>query len=100
MDHHLVVGVIVVVQAWFVLAQDKIRLEADYVVEEAAELVNFRTHSDIGARVLNQIHLKIGNLFLQTLALIFQALDFITELENCEVIVLRRQLLLICYSRL
>lgn len=80
MNHHLVICVIVVVQAWFVLAEDKVRLKADNVMKEATELVDLRTHGDIRARVLNQVDLQVGNLFLQAFAFIFKALDLSTEL--------------------
>lgn len=47
MDHQLVVGFIIVVQSWLILRENKIRLEANHVMEEASELINLAAHDDI-----------------------------------------------------
>ena len=40
MNHHLIIGVIIIVQAWFILTEDEVGLKADYIIKEATELVD------------------------------------------------------------
>ena len=40
MNHHLIIGVIIIVQAWLILAEDEVGLKADHIIEEATELVD------------------------------------------------------------
>ena len=80
MDHHLVVRIIIVMEARFVLAQNKIGLKADYVVEESAELVNLRADNDVGARVFNQVFLVTQDLILKSFTLLTQVANLIAEL--------------------
>ena len=48
MDHHLVIGPIIVVEARLVLTQNKIGFKAHHVMKETAELINFGADNDIG----------------------------------------------------
>lgn len=80
MDHHLVVRIIIVMEARLVLAQNKIGLKADYVVEESAELVNLRADNDVGARVFNQVFLVTQDLILKSFTLLTQVANLIAEL--------------------
>ena len=49
MNHELVICVVKVVQTRLILAKDKVGLEAHYIMQKTAELVNFRAHNDIWA---------------------------------------------------
>lgn len=80
MDHHLVVRIIIVMEARLVLTQNKIGLKADYVVEESAELVNLRADNDVGARVFNQVFLVTQDLILKSFTLLTQVANLIAEL--------------------
>lgn len=60
-----------IVQPWPAWRQDIVRLEADHVVEEAAEFVNLALDLDVGSRVLLEegvvlidLHLKLIELVL------------------------------------
>ena len=80
MDHHLVVRIIIVMEARLILTQNKIGLKADYVVEESAELVHFRADNNVGARVFNQVFLVTQDLILKSFTLLTQVANLIAEL--------------------
>ena len=80
MDHHLVVRIIIVMEARLVLTQNKIGLKAAYVVEESVELVNLRADNDVGARVFNQVFLVTQDLILKSFTLLTQVANLIAEL--------------------
>ena len=65
MDHQLVVGFIIVVQSWLILRENKIRLEANHVMEEASELINLAAHDVIWSCVFLKVALMQGNLALE-----------------------------------
>ena len=47
MDHQIICLIIVVMQAWLVLSENEVGLEADHVVQEAAELIDFTANDDV-----------------------------------------------------
>ncbi len=54
-----------VVQAGSAWGKDVVRLEADHIMQETAELVDLTFHLDIGARVLLKEAVMLLNLGLQ-----------------------------------
>lgn len=80
MDHHLIVGAVIIVQAWLVLTQNEIRLKADHIVEEPAELVDFRANNDIWARVVGQVSLMLLDFYFQDLTFLTKVSYLISEL--------------------
>lgn len=40
-----------VVEPWLCSSQDVVRLEADHIMQESSELVNFALHLDVGPRI-------------------------------------------------
>lgn len=98
MDHQLAIGLVVVMQPRLVLAQNKVGFEADDVVEEASELVDFAAHDDVGSRVLFQVVLVMRDLLLELLALPSQLLDLVAQLQHCEELFGVGQLLLFFYA--
>ena len=82
MNHKLVVGVVVIVKTRFVLAQNKIRLEADHIVEEATELVDLTLYNDVRARVLFKISLVLDNALLELVSLLRKLINLVPELKH------------------
>ena len=94
-DHHLTVCSVIIVETRFVLTQNKIRLEADYVMEETSELVDFRANNDVGSSVVGQVFLMTLHLLLQTLTSFPQITDLVTKLEHGKELALLGQIFLI-----
>ena len=84
MDHQLAVGVVVVVQTGLVLAQDEVGLEADHVMEEAAELVDLTLNDDVRARVLLKVSLVLNDILFEHFRLLRQLIDLVSQLEHGE----------------
>ena len=94
-DHQLIVRVVVVMQPGLVLRQNEIGFEANDVVEEAAELVDFAAHNDVRARVLLKVSFMMQDLLLEGLGLLGQLFNLVAQFEHREEVALIRQLLLL-----
>ena len=94
-NHQLVVGFIVVMKSWFFLRENKVRFEADHIMEEPSEFVHFAAHNNIWPRVLLKIALMQGNFALKSLTLLCQAFNLIPELQDFKEVFLLCKLLLL-----
>ncbi len=69
-------------QTRLILTQNKVWLEAHYVVKEASKLVDFAPHNDIWARVFVEIQFVLLNVLLESFTLLSQFFDLVPKLEH------------------
>ena len=100
MNHQLICGIIVVVEAWFVLLKDKVGLKTDYIVQESAELIHLTANHDVRSGVIFEIGLVQCNLFLERFSLLGQLFYLIAKLKDSKEAFFLRELLLLRNFRL
>ena len=81
-DHQLAVDFVIIVQTGLVLRENEVGLEADHIVKESSELVDFTPNDDVRARVVFQVLLVVRNLLLELLCSFCQVLDLAAKLEH------------------
>ena len=64
-NHQVVAGIVIVVKARLILREDEVRLKGDHIMQEASELVYFRSDNDVWARVVIQVNLVLVDLRLE-----------------------------------
>jgi hypothetical protein len=71
-----------IVQPWPAWRQDIVRLEADHVVEEAAEFVNLALDLDVGSRVLLEEGVVLIDLHLKLIELVLVVFNCLFLLQD------------------
>lgn len=84
MDHQLSVCIVVVVKTRFVLTEDKIWLEADYIMKESSKLVNLASNNDVWARVFVEVQLMLLNMLFKGLTLLSQFFYLVSQFKHVE----------------
>ena len=87
-------------KAWLFLGKNKVGLKADYIVQEATELIDLTAHNDIWPRVVFQVSVVHLYGLLELITLPGKVLNLIAKLKNGKEIPGVRKLLLLLNSAL
>lgn len=88
------VRIVIVMKTGFVLGKDEVWLEANDIVQESAELVNFTTDDNIGSGVLLEVAFMRRNALFEVISLLCNSIDLVSKLKDCKEVSLVSQCLL------